>query len=126
MKITYSSGKNNKIHISTDGEYRFTVDASFWFSLCIYQGAELSEEEVAELEEKIGVRRAFNKGMDFISRRSHSKKELIENAKAEKEQLLEKAKAEKIESAKTALSMGLTVDQVAKITGISKEDVEKL
>ena len=54
------------------------------------------------------------------------KKELIENAKAEKEQLLEKAKAEKIESAKTALSMGLPVDQVAKITGLSKEDVEKL
>ena len=78
MKVTYSSGKNNKIHISTDGEYRFTVDADFWFSLCIYQGSELSEEEVAELKEKIGVRRAFNKGMDFISRRSHSKKELIE------------------------------------------------
>ena len=78
MKITYSSGKNNKIHVSTDGEYRFTVDADFWFSQCIYQGEELSEEEVAELEEKIGVRRAFNKGMDFLSRRAHSKKELIE------------------------------------------------
>ena len=78
MKITYSSGKNNKIHISTDGEYRFTVDADFWFSLCIYQGQELNEDEVSLLEEKIGVRRAFNKGIDLISRRSHSKKELIE------------------------------------------------
>ena len=37
-----------------------------------------SEEELSELEEKIGVRRAFNKGMDLISRRSHSKKELVE------------------------------------------------
>ena len=78
MTLTYSSGRNNKMHISTDGEYRFTVDADFWFSLGIYQNAQISEEELAELEEKIAVRRAFNKGMDFLSRRAHSKKELIE------------------------------------------------
>ena len=78
MIITYTSGKNNKMHISTDGEYRFTVDADFWFSLGIYQNDDISEEELAALEEKIGVRRAFNKGMDFLSRRAHSKKELIQ------------------------------------------------
>ncbi len=38
----------------------------------------------------------------------------------------EKAKAEKIESAKTALSMGLSVDQVSKITGLSSEEIKKL
>ncbi len=53
-------------------------------------------------------------------------KELKAEAEKREKQLIEKAKAEKIESAKTALSMGLTVDQVAKITGLSKEDVEKL
>ena len=55
----------------------------------------------------------------------------VQKAKAEGEQLgaereREKAKVEKIESAKTALSMGLTVDQVAKITGLSIEEVRKL
>lgn len=78
MKLTYSSGKKNKIHISTDGEYRFTVDADFWFSLGIYQNTEVSESELAEIEQKIMVRRAYNKGIDFLSRRAHSKNELIQ------------------------------------------------
>ena len=78
MLLTYSSGKKNKIHISIDGEYRFTVDADFWFSLGIYQNSEIDESELDALEEEINTRRAFNKGMDFLSRRAHSKKELIE------------------------------------------------
>lgn len=78
MHITYASGKHNKMHISIDGEYRFTVDADFWYSLGIYQNAQVNEEELAALEERIYVRRAFNKGMDFLSRRMHSKKELLE------------------------------------------------
>ena len=78
MRLTYSSGKKNKIHISIDGEYRFTVDADFWFSLGIYQNSELDEAELAALEEEVYTRSAFNKGIDFLSRRAHSKKELIE------------------------------------------------
>ena len=78
MLISYQAGNKQKIHISADGEYRFTVDASFWYSLGIYQNTDLSEEEFAALEEQIGVRRAFNKGMDLLARRAHSKKELCE------------------------------------------------
>ena len=78
MLLTYSAGKKNKMHISIDGEYRFTVDADFWYSLGIYQNTELGEAELAALEEQIGVRRAFNKGMDCLARRAHSKKELVE------------------------------------------------
>ncbi|MBQ3431949.1 MAG: RecX family transcriptional regulator [Clostridia bacterium] len=78
MLLTYASGKNNKIHISIDGEYRFTVDADFWYSLGIYQSTQVEEEELARIEEEIMTRRAFNKGMDYLSRRAHSKKELIE------------------------------------------------
>jgi len=55
----------------------------------------------------------------------------VQKAKAEGEQLgaekeRRKAKAEKIESAKMALSMGLSVEQVSKITGLSNEEVKKL
>ncbi len=78
MKLTYSQGRSNKIHISTDGEYRLTVDADFWFSLGVYNNSEISEEEFSELEEKITVRRAYNKGIDLLSRRAHAKKELID------------------------------------------------
>ncbi|MBE6818844.1 MAG: regulatory protein RecX [Ruminococcaceae bacterium] len=78
MRLTYAPGKKNKIHISIDGEYCFTVDADFWFSLGIYQDSEISEAELTALEEEVSTRRAFNKGMDFLSRRAHSKKELVE------------------------------------------------
>ena len=78
MLLTYSSGKKNKIHISIDGEYRFTVDADFWFSLGIYGDSEIDESALEELEQEVYTRRAFNKGMDFLARRAHSKKELIQ------------------------------------------------
>ncbi|MBR0413956.1 MAG: regulatory protein RecX [Clostridia bacterium] len=78
MRLTYAPGKKNKIHISIDGEYRFTVDVDFWFSQCIYQDTEISEAELTALEDEVATRRAFNKGMDFLSRRAHSKKELVE------------------------------------------------
>ena len=64
-------------------------------------------------EKNVAVQKAKAEGEQLGAER--------ERKKAEKEK-----KAEKIESAKTALSMGLPVDQVAKITGLSKEDVEKL
>lgn len=54
------------------------------------------------------------------------KKELVKKAQRRERQLEEKAKAEKIESAKTALAMGLTADQVSKITGLSVEEVKNL
>jgi len=55
----------------------------------------------------------------------------VQKAKAEGEQLgaekeRAKAKMEKIESAKRALFMGLSVEQVSKITGLSLDEVKKL
>ncbi len=55
----------------------------------------------------------------------------VQKAKAEGEQLgaekeRAKAKMEKIESAKRALFMGLSVEQVSKITGLSLDEVRKL
>ncbi|MBR1734732.1 MAG: hypothetical protein IJ730_04715, partial [Alphaproteobacteria bacterium] len=47
----------------------------------------------------------------------------IEKGRAEERA---KAEAEKQESAKTALSMGLTVEQTSKITGLSLEEVNKI
>ena len=81
MKLTYSKGKGTKIHINIDGEYRFTTDVDFWFSLGINSGDVLNDEEIAELEEKINVRKAYNKGIELLSGRAHSKKELIQKIK---------------------------------------------
>ena len=78
MLLTYEKGKKDKIHISIDGEYKLTVDAVFWYGLGIKNKSEISEEEFEELSERILLRRAFNKSIDLLSRREHSRKELIE------------------------------------------------
>ncbi len=78
MKISVSKGKQNKIHISCDGEYKFTVDAEYWFS-SPYHGKETinNDEELAAFYEAVGSRCAFIAGLRLLSYRDHSRKELI-------------------------------------------------
>lgn len=77
MKITAEKGKQNKIHISCDGEYTFTVDAEYWFS-SPYHGREcINDEELTAFYEAVGSRCAFIAGLRLLSYRDHSAKELI-------------------------------------------------
>ena len=78
MKITAEKGKQNKIHISCDGEYKFTVDAEYWFS-CPYHGiSEINDDqELTAFFEAVGSRCAFIAGLRLLSYRDHSVKELI-------------------------------------------------
>lgn len=78
MKLTYKKGKQDKIHISVDGEYSFTVDEAYFLSLGLYNGKELEAGEIDELKEKIAFRRAYNCAVGLLARRDHSKKELTE------------------------------------------------
>ncbi len=77
MILTYEKGRKDKIHISIDGEYTMTVDAVYWYSLGIPNKSEIDDEELAELKGSVNSRRAYNKAIDLISRREHSRKELI-------------------------------------------------
>lgn len=78
MKISATSGKQNKIHIHCDGVYTFTVDAEYWFS-SPYHGMSVidDEEELAAFFEAVGSRCAFIAGLRFLSYRDHSEKELL-------------------------------------------------
>lgn len=78
MKISFDKGKQNKIHISCDGEYMFTVDAEYWFS-SPYHGRETIEdgEELTAFYEAVGSRCAFIAGLRLLSYRDHSSRELI-------------------------------------------------
>lgn len=76
MKLTVQPGRQNKIHIHIDGEYRLTVDAAFWYSERWHNMTEIDGEELAALEEAVGSRRAFNSALDLLSMRAHGKKEL--------------------------------------------------
>ncbi len=77
MKLTYKKGKQDKIHISVDGEYSFTVDETYFLSMGIYNGKEVDSAELNEIIETVNIRRAYNYAVSLLSRRDHSEKELM-------------------------------------------------
>lgn len=78
MKIFASKGKQNKIHISCDGEYLFTVDAEYWFSSPYYNIKNIDDdEELVAFFEAVGSRCAFLAGLRLLSYHDQSEKELI-------------------------------------------------
>ncbi len=77
MKVNFKNGKGDKIHISIDGEYRFTVDKAYFAGLGLSQNTEMDEAELEFLAENIENRRAYNQAVSYLSRRDHSEKELL-------------------------------------------------
>lgn len=77
MVVTTQRGKADKIHIYIDNEYQMTVDESYWLSLCIPEKSEIDEERLIELEGEIMRRRAFNKAVELLAMREHSRREII-------------------------------------------------
>lgn len=77
MKLSIKEGKAKKIHIYIDEEYRATVDSDYWYSEKYRNYKEINEEELTELLNAVSFRRAYNKGLDFLSRRPYGTKELI-------------------------------------------------
>ncbi len=77
MKLTVKEGNANKIHIYVDDEYRATVDSDYWHSEKYRNLKDINEEELAELLDSVSFRRAYNKGLDLLSRRPYGIKELI-------------------------------------------------
>lgn len=77
MKLTYKKGKQDKIHISVDGEYSFTVDETYFLSMGIWNGKEVDCEELEEIKQTVNIRRAYNYAVSLLSRRDHSERELI-------------------------------------------------
>ena len=77
MKLTYKKGKQDKIHISVDGEYSFTVDEAYFLSMGIYNGKEVDSDELEEIKQTVNIRRAYNYAVSLLSRRDHSERELM-------------------------------------------------
>ncbi len=77
MKLSVKEGKAQKIHIYVDDEYRATVDSDYWYSEKFRNLKDITEEELTELLDSVSFRRAYNKGLDLLSRRPYGTKELI-------------------------------------------------
>ncbi len=77
MKVNFKEGKGDKIHILIDGEYRFTVDKTYFTLMGLYQNKEIDEEELENIALKTENRRAYNQAVTYLSRRDHSERELL-------------------------------------------------
>ena len=98
MKLTVKEGKANKIHIYVDDEYRATVDSDYWYSEKYRNLKEINDEELTELLDSVSFRRAYNKGLDFLSRRPYGVKELVKKLceKGHEKEAAEKAEEDSI------------------------------
>ena len=77
MIIKSKAGNGNKIHIYIDNEYVLTVYDDYWHQNGFKDGESITEEELASLKEEAGFRLAYEKGLDYLTRRSYAKKELF-------------------------------------------------
>ncbi len=76
MIIKSKAGNGNKIHVYIDDRYTLTVYDDYWHQNGFRDGEEITEEELASLKEEAGFRLAYEKGLDYLTRRAYSKKEL--------------------------------------------------
>ena len=77
MIIKSKAGNGNKIHVYIDNEYVLTVYDDYWHQFGFKDGETITEEELASLKEEAGFRLAYEKGLDYLTRRSYAKKELF-------------------------------------------------
>ncbi len=106
MKLSVKEGKSNKIHIYVDEEYRATVDSDYWYSEKYRNFKEINEDELAELLDSVSFRRAYNKGLDLLSRRPYGVRELVKKLQ-EKDHTPESAK----KACERLLELGLLNDE---------------
>ena len=81
MKITSKPGNGNKVHIYIDGEYTLTLYDDYWYGAGFSENQEISDDELASLKEEAGFRSAYEKGIQYLSMRSYSEKELYNKLK---------------------------------------------
>jgi regulatory protein len=81
MKITSKPGNGNKVHIYIDGEYTLTLYDDYWYRAGFSENQEISEDELASLKEEAGFRSAYEKGIQYLSLRAYSEKELFNKLK---------------------------------------------
>ncbi len=81
MKITSKAGNGNKVHIYIDGEYTLTLYDDYWYCSGYKENQEISDEQLASLKEEAGFRLAYEKGIQYLSIRAYSVKEMYNKLK---------------------------------------------
>ena len=78
--ITSVTAQKNKrrVNIFLDGEYSFSLDLDNFGQLGLKVGKELNQEEVSEIVKKSEFQKAFDKTLNFATRRLRSQKEIAD------------------------------------------------
>lgn len=79
MKITNISiqaHNNDRVNISVDGKYRFSLDVFQLTPLSVKVGNEYSESEIADLEKEGEFGKAYSRALEYCLMRPHSSHEI--------------------------------------------------
>lgn len=79
MKITaISTGKRdiNRVNVSVDGNYRFSLDAYQLIELGIKVGREYNEDELVALEQESQFGKVYGRALEYCLMRPHSAREV--------------------------------------------------
>lgn len=66
----------NRVNISVDGKFRFSLDISQVVDLGVKQGQEVDAARLAELEEQSQLGKLYARSLDYCLARPHSEKEV--------------------------------------------------
>lgn len=76
--LTAKPGRGEKIHLSVNGEYIATTNKTQWYSFGLPSKSELTEDQLAELLEKVALGQMYEKALDLLTQREYSRKELAD------------------------------------------------
>lgn len=74
--ITLQARNPDRVNISVDGKYRFSLDIFQVTELGIKKGREYSEEELAELEDESSFGKLYARALEYTLMRPHSAREV--------------------------------------------------
>lgn len=76
--LTAKPGRGEKIHLSVNGEYIATTNKTQWYSFGLPSKSEITEDQLAELLEKVALGQMYEKALDLLTQREYSRKELAD------------------------------------------------
>lgn len=76
--MTAKPGRGEKIHLSVNGEYIATTNKTQWYSFGLPSKSEITEDQLAELLEKVALGQMYEKALDLLTQREYSRKELAD------------------------------------------------
>ncbi len=78
MIIKVKQGRGNKVHILLDDEYTVTTTLHSWSAIGFANGDEISEDELQLLLNKLEFDKLYDRALDLLAMRDHSKRELTD------------------------------------------------